>query len=265
MGGLGNQLFQIFAVLGYAFRYNTDYTFPRCKQQGDPRTTMYWDNLMDQLAPAISPKPIRMPVYNEGGFCYKEIPQLSQSHKLFGYFQSYKYFEDQYDKIRNLMKLDDKQEDIIKRFGSFDDTISLHFRIGDYKHVTDHHPILDTIYFERALRKIVEKTGKDNWKVFWFSEKGDERKIRLSRLSVLMKKFPRMQFIRAQDGTQDWEQMLMMSCCTHNIIANSSFSWWGAYFNSNKEKIVCRPAKWFGPALKNESTDDLCPKDWIIV
>ena len=65
MGGLGNQLFQIFAVLGYAFRYNKGYTFPRGKQKGDPRNKMYWDNLLDKIVDSISPKPIRFPVYSE--------------------------------------------------------------------------------------------------------------------------------------------------------------------------------------------------------
>ena len=59
--------------------------------------------------------------------------------------------------------------------------------------------------------------------------------------------------------------MLMMSCCTHNIIANSSFSWWGAYFNSNKEKIICRPEKWFGPAMVDNNIQDLCPEEWIVI
>ena len=54
--------------------------------------------------------------------------------------------------------------------------------------------------------------------------------------------------------------MLYMSLCRHNIIANSSFSWWGAYFNSNKEKIVCYPSVWFG---NNMDTRDLCPETWI--
>ena len=50
MGGLGNQLFQIFAVLGYSFRHNIQYTFPRTKQKGDPRVKMYWDNIFDKIA-----------------------------------------------------------------------------------------------------------------------------------------------------------------------------------------------------------------------
>ena len=267
MGGLGNQLFQIFAVLGYAFRYNKGYTFPRGKQKGDPRNKMYWDNLLDKIVGSISPKPIRFPVYSEQEFKYNEIRHFNKPHKLYGYFQSYKYFQDQYEKIYTLLGLDEKKNKIRDKFGPFDDTISLHFRIGDYKckHVKEYHPIMETIYFERCLNKIVEKTKKNDWNVLWFCEKEDEKRIRLSRMSVLHKKFPKMKFKKVQDGSEDWEQMLMMSCCTHNIIANSSFSWWGAYFNSNKEKIVCRPEKWFGPAMVDNNIQDLCPEEWIVI
>ena len=58
--------------------------------------------------------------------------------------------------------------------------------------------------------------------------------------------------------------MLLMSNCNHNLIANSTFSWWGAYFNSNTERKVCYPSVWFGPECRN-STRDLFPENWVKV
>ena len=76
-----------------------------------------------------------------------------------------------------------------------------------------------------------------------------------------MNKFPKHTFIRGKNILEDWEQMLLMSCCHHNIIANSSFSWWSAYFNFHPDKTVCYPSVWFSDSA-NIDTRDLCPSSW---
>ena len=65
------------------------------------------------------------------------------------------------------------------------------------------------------------------------------------------------------NGHNDIIDFTLMSKCDHNIIANSSFSWWAAWLNNNKEKTVIAPKQWFGKAYVNHNTSDLIPETWI--
>ena len=64
---------------------------------------------------------------------------------------------------------------------------------------------------------------------------------------------------------KDWHDLYVMSMCKHNIICNSSFSWWAAYLNNNKNKVIFAPKKWFGLAYSNMNTSDLIPSAWKII
>jgi hypothetical protein len=76
--------------------------------------------------------------------------------------------------------------------------------------------------------------------------------------------FPDMpEKFRFIEGNKDYEDLYIMSHCKNNIIANSSFSWWGAWLNSNLEKTIIAPATWFGPTLQNNDTTDLYCEGWI--
>ena len=68
--------------------------------------------------------------------------------------------------------------------------------------------------------------------------------------------------MKVKDDIPDWKQLLIMSICHHNIIANSTFSWWGAYFNTNPTKLVCYPNAWFGIKKQNYIMNDLFPENW---
>jgi hypothetical protein len=140
------------------------------------------------------------------------------------------------------------------------DTVSMHFRIGDYKKIQDYHPLATYEYYERALGFIQNLKKDINFDILYFCEDVDIEDVMLI-INKLVIQFPSYKFVRGEKTLEDWEQMLLMSCCRHNIIANSSFSWWSAYFNSYPDKIVCYPSIWFGPKTINDISD-LCPPEW---
>jgi hypothetical protein len=277
MGGLGNQLFQIFATISLALTTKKIFLFPYSDTltTGIKRRT-YWYTLLDRLfnnttwsRPEVdNPRIFSLPQIEEKGFEYDEMVAIRANLEknpacLHGYFQSYKYFEKHYDTIIELIGLRTKQEDIRSKTTLLNcvgnTTVSLHFRLGDYLEKQSHHPIMSIKYYMGALTHIIDQLGSDTFRVIYFGEKDDESTIKIC-IQILTKKFPHLEFVNA-DLEEDWEQMLLMSVCSHNVIANSSFSWWGAYFNRDPKKIVCYPARWFGPALHHD-TKDLCPPSW---
>lgn len=267
LGGLGNQLFQIFTVISYALDNNNQPAFIYATHTpGITRRTTYWDTFLSSLYQMIVEK---LPDYKslqftrEESFAYKALPAVDVDSNvlLLGYFQSYKYFTKHYSDISRLIKLESRKQSIRTNMQcDLEHTISLHFRIGDYKKIQDHHNIMPVSYYINALRFILDKTLENDWNVLYFCEDQDIDEVSVI-LTVLKETFPSLTFVHVNNLTEDWQQLLLMSCCSHNIIANSTFSWWGAYFNTNYQKIVCYPSQWFGPAIKHE-TKDLCPKDW---
>ena len=264
MGGLGNQLFQIFATIAYSLNNRKRFIFEYNKRTGEPkyRQTIYWENFLKNLKRFTTQDNINCPVYKETKFTYQVIPTITHDFKLFGYFQSEKYFKSQYQNIIKFIGLRKQQETTEVP----ENCISLHFRIGDYvlPQFKAAHPLMPIEYYINALNKILfcNTFEKSIWNVLYFCQKQDNNTVE-KKITILKEKFPKLIFIKASDDSEDWEQMLMMSCCEHNIIANSSFSWWGAYFNGNKDKIVCYPSVWFGPKLANKDTSDLFPNSWV--
>jgi hypothetical protein len=82
-------------------------------------------------------------------------------------------------------------------------------------------------------------------------------------MDKLKQTYPTLTFEMIDFNISDWQQLLLMSLGKHNIIANSTFSWWGAYLNTSPERIVCYPDSWFGIKQKSiNNTKDLFPPDW---
>lgn len=246
-GGLGNQLFQIFVVLAYAIRYDKNPVFK--SEIIDLTRPLYWNGFFKNLQCYISNRNLKFfHKYIENSFGFNEIPKFNSDLMLDGYFQSYKYFENEYQDILKQIQIED-----FKKNSGYD--VSVHFRLGDYKVKQECHPLVPYEYYENTIGCIDEKSN-----VLYCCEKEDNEVVG-EMISSLSNKFKNIRFSKADDSLNDWEQMMLMSSCKTNIIANSTFSWWAAYFNANHDKTVYYPSKWFGPALKH-STNDLFPTNW---
>jgi hypothetical protein len=268
MGGLGNQLFQIFFLISYSFRYKLAFKLPYAEKNinGCTERATYWTNLLKSLTP-FTIKNVPLPLKDIMDTKYIHIPE--EDNVMFrGYFQSHKYFEDQFENVCKIIKLNDSLNDVNTQYMSntkyLDVDVSVHFRWGDYKQLTDYHPILPMTYYRDALLYVNEK--REIKKILCFCEKEDMVNI-MNCIKYTLDETPELKNIiveMVENNIPDYKQMLMMSLCKHNIIANSTFSWWGAYFNKNTDKIVCYPETWFGPLNKSDVTD-LFPESWKMI
>lgn len=271
MGGLGNQLFQIFTTISCSIKTSNQVKFLNVDTLGGGSTTVrntFWKSFLKRLQPFLIeelPNPIH--VIREKEFEFKPLPlyeMVGRDVMLYGYFQSYKYFKSDFKGICKIIGIENMKTTLLDTLGyktnSLNDTISIHFRLGDYKKLQDYHPILTKEYYFNSLKFIQEKYPNTKFNIMYFCEEEDINDV-MNTILFLQNSFKEYIFIRGEKKLSDWEQLLLMSCCHHNIIANSSFSWWAAYFNSCNNKIVCYPSIWFGPASKH-NVNDLFPYHW---
>jgi Glycosyl transferase family 11 len=268
-GGLGNQLFQVFTTIAYSlltqntFQFSDKYSLTPDGSEATPRFS-YWNTFLYPLEQfTLSVMPPNVLVYKEPSFSYTTIPiwyRTSNNIMLYGYFQSYKYFDKCKSRIFKMIQLEEQKQKIehIYPLREFEKMVSIHFRLGDYKLRPDVYPILDTSYYINALNYMTNNEDSLVTHVLYFCEQQDLEDVTI-KINKLKETFPNLKFVRADPNLEDWQQMLLMSCCKHNIIANSTFSWWGAYFNTTPDKIVCYPSEW----LKQHNTNDMFPDDWI--
>jgi hypothetical protein len=223
MGGLGNQLFQIFAVISYSFKYRISFKFLALEKLGGGSTTIrstYWNNFLINLNKFItnSIPESNMVIIRENGFPYNDLPLDDYPGKdimIFGYFQSYKYFQEHYNLIYNIINIDKIKNDLLEKINYtseyLNNVISLHFRIGDYKKIQHVHPLATYKYYERSLTKIISLHNNQNkiFTVLYFCEDVDTEDA-LQIINKLEDNFPLVKFIRGDNTLADWEQMLLI-------------------------------------------------------
>lgn len=186
----------------------------------------------------------------------KDILQKSSGY-IKGYHQTYLYAENVKKDLIHDFKFDYKKEkklEEMKRF--FDSTpfIAIHIRRGDYLKKENEKifgQICTLSYYKKAINYVKEKLPEARF-CFFSDDIPWVKKIFKEENSIYMCK-------ELFDNYQNWYDMFLMSICKHNIIANSTFSWWGAWLNQYPEKIVIAPKKW----INADAMFDICPPDWI--
>lgn len=244
-GGLGNQLFMLSTCLAYAWDHNRKPVFRyRTILPNETTRPTYWDTICKNIKTKRYDVHVDIE-YKEPNFKYTTIPIMSHNTvKLQGYFQSYQYFHHHREKLLSLLDLA-----IVPRPG----TCSMHFRLDDYKKHPDIYPLMPVSYYVRALVMIYEHY--DVQQVLWFADpkSTQEAAAMVSQISQLL---PHVKLVH-NTGMNDHEELLAMAGCEYHVIANSSFSWWGAYLA--KSKVVCYPKLW----LHKEDTSTMCSPGWV--
>lgn len=253
-GRLCNQMFQIAAAKALAIDNNTRFVchdtpigiIPTKKESEAYNQTIFKKINFERL------KPMNYIVHRDASdFSYKKI-NFVNNILLDGYYQSEKYFSHHKEEIIKLYECPvNLKKEIDKDFLSLlerKDTCSVHVRRGDYLKYKDNHNNLSIDYYEKCFNE-----KKESHFVF-FSDDIEWCKENFKNKDAT--------FINTNSDIVDF---YLMSRMKNNIIANSSFSWWAAWINKNKDKHVIAPKKWFGPKNNHLYTGDIIPNDWEII
>lgn len=274
LGGLGNQMFQ--------------YAFYRSLQNKGLDTKVYLGSFVGYKRRFMLPDIFNNVMIEEDeSNAYHSFKSVLNDHSFFeeqgysvfdpavfsrtdasfkGYWQTEKYFRDIKDIIRHEFKFHVTNESL-KRISSEicleEKAVAIHVRRGDYLELSDvYYDLSCSDYYTRAIKRIHDCVDEPVFYVF----SDDINWIKSNSMSVFGdcdNSTENFKFITTElfDEYQSWFDMYLMTCCKHNIIANSSFSWWGAWLNDNPNKIVIAPHEW----LVNIETPDIYPEKWIVI
>lgn len=249
-GRLGNQIFQFAATFGLGKLKNYEVKFPienilypvngyKCNLLDLFELEDYFDSF-DQS---------NLLLYSEPSFEYNSLEHLSDNVTLHGYFQSEKYFQHCAEDLRNALAFKPKIVKQVELLDFVKDAISVHVRRGDYVSQPQNHPLQNIEFYEEGIQIINEDLP-----VAVFSDDTEWCRGKFESTS----KNP----VFIMEGGNPYTDFYLMSQCKHNIIANSSFSWWAAWLNQNADKKVIAPSNWFGTNIPH-NTKDLIPDKWI--
>lgn len=281
-GGLGNQMFQYAFMLGLIAKgrkvvpslgyykkfpngnpYVLENVFPRIKLETIDEAVFETEYnkyvrknkyFIYRIIEKIFPKNKHYWLEQVEG-CYDAGVYDARNCVYIGYWQSELYFQNVKEKLKINFQFEfgeKKLQEIISLLKREDYT-SIHVRRGDY---LDNESVFGGIctinYYEKSIKYILDEDSSAKFMVFsndiaWVKDNIDLPEKTMYIENSLFENY------------RDWYDMCLMATCKNNIIANSSFSWWGAWLNSNPDKIVIAPSRW----LNASSTKDIWVEGWI--
>jgi hypothetical protein len=176
-----------------------------------------------------------------------------------GFYQSERFFKDVESEVRqafafDLNKANAESQTLTRQIQENPHAVSLHVRRGDYmepKFYKRYGTVCSQAYFQRAVEMMLAQVPQAHFYIFSDDVEWVQQNLRLPRATV----------VSCNRGADSWQDMMLMSLCRHNIICNSTFSWWGAWLNANPEKRVIAPSRW----LADVDMPYIIPETWIKV
>jgi len=277
IGGLGNQLFQYAAGRTLALRYNVplkmdisgfdSYDLRKFELPGFHASfSIATETEIKKLKPANNfskavsyLKPKRYRTYHREHFFHYDpsFMYAGPDTYLKGNFQSELYFREISAVLKEELRIRESLITACIDYGNVlagENSIAVHIRRGDYTKKTflEYHGLCPKEYYQEAMHLIQSKVQDP---VFYFFS--DDIPWTKDNLDI-----PGARYVSGNTTSTHFEDLYLMSRCRHAIIANSSFSWWGAWLNPNPGKIIIGPKNWFGPRGPKD-TRDILPADWI--
>jgi hypothetical protein len=286
-GGLGNQLFQYATGKQVAQRNNTSLKMyiSNFKNEVGRSYKLGYFNIKEDFATEAEVDRLIGPYYSETMYAklYRKLDSYRPKYKrryyredeywgfepavmqtrsnilLEGFWQHHKYVEQFPAILKQELTLKPEYEshaDIMLRIANDENAVSLHFRRGDYQSDPNNLNFFGLVpldYYYNAINYILARVPGATFYIF--SDDLDWVKNNLQSDATIV-------FVDLEGGTKDYVELDAMSKCRHNVIANSSFSWWAAYLNKNQDKIVIAPKKWVVDEQQNSKVQVQLP-GWI--
>jgi len=271
MGGLGNVLFIVATCFALSKKYKVKlrfYCHPNLWRDAKRRSMQYYKMFEKFDIDCVNNRKSGI-TFREPYFFYDSVTIDRRNHScIYGYFQSYKYFDaykSEFIKMLNNPYKDEADRELTELLKQVADNnseslsppskkiqelefVSIHVRRTDYLALSDIHLNLGTTYYEEAISNF----SKEKSIFLIFSDD-----VEYIQQEPLFQNLVNKYIVTNQD---DEYCFWLMSACDHNIIANSSYSWWASYINSNPNKLVVCPSKWFGPKGPVYKIRDIVPE-----